>query len=183
MSIYDFLAKKANGDIVSMQTYKNKVMLIVNTAIHCDFTYQFDDLQRIYDKYKDHAFTVISFPSNQFGEQNPEDGATTATVCQTSFGVKFPMYEGIDVNGEHTHPLFKYLKDAVPAKALEDADFQEKILHARIKDTYPQNFIGNNIRWNFTKFLVDAQGNVIQRFEPTDSILDIEHAIERLLGA
>lgn len=181
MSIYDFLAKKPNGDIVSMQTYKDKVMLIVNTALHCGFTYQFDDLQRIYDKYKNQPFTVLGFPSNQFGNQNPEDGETTATVCRTSFGVQFPMYEGIEVNGANTHPLFQFLKEAVPVKSLEEADMQEKILHAKIKDANPENFYGNNIRWNFTKFLVNANGEVIKRFEPTDSILDVETAIENLL--
>jgi len=182
MNIYDFTAKKPNGDIVSMQTYKDKVMLVVNTALHCDFTYQYDDLQRLYAKYKDRQFTVVSFPCNQFANQNPEDGETTAKTCRTSFGVQFPIYEAIDVNGKQAHPLFLYLKNAVDVKSIDKASMQEKMLYAKLQDLYPENFIGNNIRWNFTKFLVNAQGEVIKRFEPTDSIVDIEEAIEQLLA-
>lgn len=181
MSIYNYLATKANGDIVSMQTYKGKVMLIVNTASKCEFTYQYDDLQRIYEKYKDKGFTVLGFPCNQFANQNPEDGAETARSCRTSFGVQFPMYDVVDVNGEKTHPLFNYLKHEVEPCSTESTNIQEAVLLDKIRKMYPEYLIGNNIRWNFTKFVVDANGKVIKRFEPCDSILDIEQMIEQLI--
>lgn len=181
MSIYNYLAKKSNGDIVSMQTYKGQVMLIVNTASKCDFTYQYEDLQRIYQKYNDKGFTVLGFPSNQFANQNPENGADTARACQLSYGVQFPMYDVVQVNGEATHPLYNYLKHEVDPRPVDSTNIQEAILMNTIKDNYPDYLLGNNIRWNFTKFLVDASGNVIKRFEPSDSILDIESLIEELL--
>ena len=183
MSIYNYLAKKSNGDIVSMQTYKGQAMLIVNTANKCDFTYQFEDLQRIYEKYNNKGFTVLGFPSNQFANQNPEDGAETARACRTSYGVQFPMYDVIDVNGETTHPLYNYLKHEVEPRPVDTSNIQEVILTNTVKGIYPDYLIGNNIRWNFTKFLVDAQGQVIKRFEPCDSILEIENAIEELIAA
>jgi len=181
MSIYNYLAKKSNGDIVSMQTYKDKVMLIVNTANKCGYTYQFDDLQRMYSKYKEKGLVVLGFPCNQFGQQNPESGEETAQVCRTSFGVDFPMYEVIDVNGETAHPLFSYLKHEVEVRPLDPSNVQETIAAERIKSNHPNNFIGNSIRWNFTKFLVDQNGKVLLRFEPWDSLLDIEQQIEQLL--
>ena len=181
MSIYNYLAKKSNGDIVSMQTYKGKVMLIVNTANKCGFTYQFEELQRIYDKYGQKNFTILGFPCNQFGNQNPEDGAESASWCRTTFGVNFPMYDVVEVNGEATHPLFNYLKHEVEPRPIQFNNMQEAMLTEKIKKVYPDYLIGNNIRWNFTKFLVDAEGKVIKRFEPSDSILDIEEMIEQLI--
>lgn len=183
MSIYNYLAKKSNGDIVSMQTYKGKVMLIVNTASKCDFTYQYEDLQRIYEKFKDKGFAVLGFPCNQFANQNPEDGVESARSCRASFGVQFPMYDVVDVNGETTHPLFNYLKHEIEPRSTKSSNMHEAILLDKVKKTYPEYLIGNSIRWNFTKFLVDAEGKVIQRFEPCDSILDIEHMIEQLVHA
>ena len=181
MKFYDYLAKKTNGDIVSMQTYKGKVTLIVNTANQCQFTYQFADLQKLYEKYKNQGVVVLGFPSNQFANQNPENGVETEHNCQLNFGVQFPMYDVIDVNGENTHPLFNYLKNAVEPRPINKSNIQEAILMDTIQQRYPNFLIGNNIRWNFTKFLIDAQGNVIQRFEPGDSILDIEKTIEQLI--
>nr|WP_106782745.1 redoxin domain-containing protein [Lysinibacillus timonensis] len=181
MKFYDYLAKKTNGDIVSMQTYKGKVTLIVNTANHCQFTYQFDDLQKLYEKYQSQGFTVLGFPSNQFANQNPETGLETERTCQLNYGVKFPIYDVVDVNGDHTHPLFNYLKHAVDARPIDKSNMQEAILMDMISQQYPTYLLDNNIRWNFTKFLIDAQGNVIQRFEPDDSIIDIERKIEQLL--
>lgn len=181
MSIYNYLAKKPNGDIVSMQTYKGKVMLIVNTANKCGFTYQFDDLQRMYNKYKDKGFVVLGFPCNQFGQQNPENGEETATVCRTTFGVEFPMYDVIEVNGESAHPLFNYLKHEVNVRELDPNNIQEALTVEKIKIAHADYLIGNAIRWNFTKFLVNQEGKVLARFEPWDSLLDIEQQIEALL--
>ena len=108
MSIYNYLVKKPNGEILSMETYRNKVMLIVNTASQCGFTYQYEDLQKLYERYAEKGLTVLSFPCNQFGEQNPEDGQTTVTQCKTQFGVRYPVFDKINVNGEKAHPLVHY---------------------------------------------------------------------------
>lgn len=182
MSIYNYLARKSNGDLVSMQTYKGQIMLIVNTASKCGFTYQFEELQRIYKKYINNNFTILGFPSNQFGNQNPEDGAESARSCQLNFGVEFPMYDVVDVNGETTHPLFNFLKHEVDPRPIDQSNVQEAFLIDKINSMYPDYLLGHNIRWNFTKFLVNADGKVIKRFEPTDSILEIENMIEQLIN-
>lgn len=181
MSIYNYLVKKPNGDILSMETYRDKVMLIVNTAGHCQFTYQYEDMQKMYEKYADKGFTVLSFPCNQFGEQNPEDGATTASQCKLQYGVSYPVFEKVEVNGEKTHPLFNYLKHEVDCPVFERTTMQQKMLYDHIQEHHPDYLIGRNIRWNFTKFLVDQHGKVIQRFEPDTSLLDVEQAIEKLI--
>ena len=178
MSIYNYLVKKPNGEILSMETYRNKVMLIVNTASQCGFTYQYEDLQKLYERYAEKGLTVLSFPCNQFGEQNPEDGQTTVTQCKTQFGVRYPVFDKINVNGENAHPLFHYLKHEVDCPEFEHETMQQKLLYNHIQQNYPDYLIGRNIRWNFTKFLVDRNGRVIQRFEPDSSFIDIEQAIE-----
>lgn len=181
MSIYNYLVKKPNGEILSMETYRNKVLLIVNTASHCEFTYQYEDLQKMYERYAEKCFSVLSFPCNQFGEQNPEDGQTTASHCKLQFGVTYPVFDKIDVNGDKTHPLFNYLKHEVDCPPFTRETLQQKILYNAIQTNYPDYLIGRNIRWNFTKFLVDQNGRVLQRFEPYSSFLDIEQAIEAIL--
>lgn len=181
-TIYDYLVKKPNGEILSMLTYQNKTMLIVNTANHCRFTYQFEDLQRLYEKFANKGFVVLGFPSNQFAEQNPENGQETATMCKRNFGVIFPIFEVIDVNGENAHPLFQYLKEQADCREF-GIDFEEKLLKEKIQEINPLFLDGKNIRWNFTKFLVDANGRVIKRFEPTDSIIDLENAVEEAINA
>lgn len=181
MSIYNYLVKKPNGEILSMKTYRGKTMLIVNSASQCMFTYQYEDLQKLYAKYKNRDFVVLAFPTNQFGEQNPEDGVTTMTTCKTHFGVEYPVFDLIEVNGERTAPLFNYLKHEVDVRDVDQSNMQEMMVMDRVKRDYPDYLIGRNIRWNFTKFLVDANGQVISRFEPTDSLLDLEQAIEKVL--
>ncbi|HWJ79136.1 MAG TPA: glutathione peroxidase [Niallia sp.] len=180
MSIYNYLVKKPNGEILSMETFRNKVLLIVNTASHCEFTYQYEDLQKMHERYAEKGFTVLSFPCNQFGDQNPEDGVTTATQCKLQFGVTYPVFDKINVNGDQTHPLFNYLKHEVDCPPIVRETLQQKIMYNGIEKNFPEFLIGRNIRWNFTKFLVDQNGKVLQRFEPDSSFLDIEKAIEAL---
>lgn len=181
MSIYNYLVRKSNGEILSMETYRDKAILIVNSASQCTFTYQYEDLQKLYEKYKDRGFVILAFPTNQFDEQNPEDGATTERTCKVNFGVQFPIFDLVHVNGENTAPLFNYLKHEVDVREINKANMQEAMLLNSIQTKYPNYLIGRNIRWNFTKFLVDKKGKVISRFEPTDSFLDIEQAIEKIL--
>ena len=142
MTIYDIEVQKPNGDAYKLDAYKNKVMLIVNTASECGFTPQFEGLQALYDKYKDQDFIILGFPCNQFGGQEPGTGEEATQNCKINYGVSFPMHEKIDVKGEQQHPLFKFLTEA------QNGFFNEKI------------------KWNFTKFLVDKNGDVVQRFSP-----------------
>ncbi len=181
MSIYNYLIRKPNGEILSMETYRGKTILIVNTASKCRFTYQFEELQKMYDHYKEQNFVVLGFPCDQFGNQNPEDGDDSVMFCQKNYGVTFPVLDLVTVNGEGVDPLFSYLKHEVPFRNLDESLVSEKLLKTRLKEEYPEYLEGRNIRWNFTKFLVSADGEVVKRFEPTDSRLLVEEEIEKNL--
>ena len=157
MTIYDIEVQKPNGDAYKLDAYKNKVMLIVNTASECGFTPQFEGLQALYDKYKDQDFIILGFPCNQFGGQEPGTGEEATQNCKINYCVSFPMHEKIDVKGEQQHPLFKFLTEA------QNGFFNEKI------------------KWNFTKFLVDKNGDVVQRFSPQKKPSQLESEIEALL--
>lgn len=157
MTIYDIEVQKPNGDAYKLDAYKNKVMLIVNTASECGFTPQFEGLQALYEKYKDQDFIILGFPCNQFGGQEPGTGEEATQNCKINYGVSFPMHEKIDVKGEQQHPLFKFLTEA------QNGFFNEKI------------------KWNFTKFLVDKNGDVVQRFSPQKKPSQLESEIEALL--
>lgn len=157
MTIYDIEVQQPNGETYQLDTYKDKVMLIVNTASECGFTHQFEGLQALYEKYKDQDFIVLGFPCNQFGGQEPGSGEEATQNCKINYGVSFPMHEKIDVKGENQHPLYKFLTEA------QNGLFNEKI------------------KWNFTKFLVDKQGNVVHRFSPQKKPTQIESEIEALL--
>ncbi|WP_214269347.1 glutathione peroxidase, partial [Staphylococcus pseudoxylosus] len=156
MTIYDIEVQQPNGETYQLDTYKDKVMLIVNTASECGFTPQFEGLQALYEKYKDQDFIVLGFPCNQFGGQEPGSGEEATQNCKINYGVSFPMHEKIDVKGENQHPLYKFLTEA------QNGLFNEKI------------------KWNFTKFLVDKQGNVVHRFSPQKKPTQIESEIESL---
>lgn len=157
MTIYDIEVQQPNGETYQLDAYKDKVMLIVNTASECGFTPQFEGLQELYEKYKDQDFIVLGFPCNQFGGQEPGNGEEATQNCKINYGVSFPMHEKINVKGENQHPLFKFLTEA------QNGLFNEKI------------------KWNFTKFLVDKKGNVVHRFSPQKKPGQIESEIESLL--
>ena len=155
MFFYDFKAKRLNGREVSLEEYKDKVVLVVNTASKCGFTPQLTGLTKLYEKYSDKGFVILGFPCNQFGRQDPDGEARNN--CLINYGVRFPMFERIDVNGANAHPLFNYLK--VEAGGI----------------------LGNNIKWNFTKFLIDRKGKVVKRFAPITKPEKIESYIMGLL--
>lgn len=155
--IYDFTVKDIQGNDLSLEKFKGKVMLIVNTASNCGFTKQYDGLEKLYEKYKDQGFVVLGFPCNQFGKQEPGDEKEIANFCTDTFNVTFPMMSKIEVNGENAHPLYKFLK-------------KEK-----------GGILGDEIKWNFTKFLVDKEGNLVARFAPQKTPEDIEDDIKELL--
>ena len=156
MSIYDIEVKTETGQPYHLSEYKGKVLLIVNTASKCGLTPQFDGLEQLYKKFKDQDFVVLGFPSNQF-KQEVATAEEATSQCRLNYGVTFPMHEITTINGNDTHPLFKYLKNE--AKGL----------------------LGSSIKWNFTKFLVDRDGNVIERFGPTDTPASFEDKIKAIL--
>lgn len=157
-SIYDFKVVTIEGEETTLSPYKNQILLIVNVASKCGFTSQYDGLEALYKKYKDKGFTVLGFPCNQFGSQEPGTEKEIQNFCRVNFGVTFPMFSKINVNGEKTHPLYQYLKSEQPGILGTEA-----------------------IKWNFTKFLVDREGNVIKRFGSSTTPKEIEKEIETLL--
>ncbi|MCD8863221.1 glutathione peroxidase [Staphylococcus arlettae] len=157
MNIYDINVQMPDGSSYTLDKYKGQVMLIVNTASECGFTPQFEDLQALYEEYKDQGFVILGFPCNQFGGQEPGTGEEATQNCKINYGVTFPIHEKIDVKGENQHPLYKFLTEA------QNGFFNEKI------------------KWNFTKFLVDREGNVINRFSPQKKSNQFKQDIETLL--
>jgi len=157
-SIYDFSATTINGEEQPLSYYKDKVMLIVNTASKCGFTPQFKGLEDIHKKYQPRGLEILGFPCNQFGQQDPGSNGEIESFCQINYGVSFPMYAKIDVNGPGTHPLFDYLKSEAPG-----------ILGSK------------KIKWNFTKFLVNKAGRVVKRYPPQTKPEHIENDIASLL--
>jgi glutathione peroxidase len=157
-TVYDFSATSIEGQPVEMSTYRDKVLLIVNTASQCGFTSQYQGLQALHDKYSSKGLAVLGFPCNQFGQQEPGSATDIQSFCEKRFGVSFPLFEKIDVNGVNAHPLYQYLEKAAPGI-----------------------FGSEGIKWNFTKFLVDGGGKVIKRYGSTTDPKDIERDIESLL--
>ena len=157
MSIYDYKVKNMNDEEVSISEYKGQVLLIVNTATRCGFTKQYDELQDIYAKHQEEGFEILDFPCNQFAEQAPENNEEIHNFCTLNFGIKFKQFSKIEVNGKNESELYTFLK-------------KEK-----------KGLLSSNIKWNFTKFLVDRDGNVIRRYAPTYDLSKIELDVQKLL--
>jgi glutathione peroxidase len=155
MNLYEFHATSIKGADIPLSSYKGNVLLIVNVASKCGFTPQYEALEKLYRKYKNNGFAVLGFPSNQFGGQEPGSESEIETFCQSNYGVTFPMFAKIDVNGSNVHPLYRFLTKAKPG-----------ILGTK------------RIKWNFTKFLVDREGNVIKRFAPQEKPESFDREIE-----
>jgi glutathione peroxidase len=153
MSVYDFTVKDNKGNNVSLSEFKGKVLLIVNTATRCGLTPQYEGLENLYRQYKDRGFDILDFPCNQFAFQAPGSAEKIDNFCRLRYDTKFPRFEKIKVNGRDTAPLYKYLKDQKPGR----------------------------IQWNFAKFLIDKDGNVIERFAPSQKPETLETSIESLL--
>lgn len=181
MSVYDFKVKTIDGEEISLEKYKGKVLVIANTASKCGFTPQYADLQKLYEKYNEKGLEILGFPSNQFAEQEPGSNNEVKNFCQFNYGVSFPLFSKIDVRGEAANPLFKYLSSQLPFKGLDLNHPAGKILDAFLKEKFPEFLIGDSIKWNFTKFLIDRNGEVVARFEPTTEPLNMIPEIEKLL--
>ena len=157
MKFYDFKAKKINGQEVEMKDYEGKVVLIVNTASKCGFTPQFAELENLYKEYKDSGLEILGFPCNQFAKQDSGSNEEIHSFFQLNYGVSFNMFEKIEVNGKNAHPLYRFLKDQ------------------------QGGIMGSDIKWNFTKFLIDRDGNVVKRYAPIVKPSKIESDIKDLL--
>ena len=168
-SVYDFKVKDMDGKEVSLSEYKGKVLLIVNTATKCGFTPQYEELQELYEKYKDKGLVILDFPCNQFGGQAPGDIASIHEFCTSKYETTFPQFDKIDVNGEDESPLFAFLKSKQAFKGFGNGE-QAKFMDEMLKKQDPDYASKPDIKWNFTKFLVDSKGNVVARFEPTVSM-------------
>ena len=168
-SIYDFKVKDMDGNEVSLSDYKGKVLLIVNTATECGFTPQYEDLQTIYDKFKDRGLVILDFPCNQFGGQAPGDISKIHEFCTSKYNTTFPQFDKVDVNGENASPLFTFLKSKQGFKGFGNGE-QAKFMDEMLKKQDPDYASKSDIKWNFTKFLVDSKGDVVARFEPTVSM-------------
>ena len=157
MDFYEYEAEKLNGEPVKMKAYKGKTVVVVNTASKCGLTPQYEGLENLYKKYKDKGLVVLGFPCNQFANQESGTSDEIQEFCQVNYGVSFPMFEKVDVNGAKAHPLFKYLKSE------------------------QGGLLGSRIKWNFTKFVIDKNGKPVKRFAPTTKPEKMEGYIEALL--
>jgi glutathione peroxidase len=159
MNFYDFEAINIHGQKQSMTEYKDKVVVVVNTASKCGLTPQFKDLELLYKKYKDQGLVILGFPCNQFAQQEPGESKDIKEFCELNYGVSFPMFSKIDVNGDNAHPLYKYLKSK------------------------KSGWFGSSIKWNFTKFVIDRNGVPVKRFPPITKPAKMEALIKKLLKA
>ena len=179
MKIYDFKAQTSRGKELDFAQFEGKVLLIVNSASKCGFTPQFKGLEELNKQYKDQGLVIIGFPCNQFKEQDPGSDNQIEEFCQLNYGVTFQIMKKIDVNGEAADPIFTYLKQQAPTEEYKGLKAKAaKALFRKISDTAKTE---SDIQWNFTKFLIDKQGNVVARFAPTAEPKDFEQDIQKLL--
>lgn len=162
MTFYDFSVKDNKGNDVSLDSYKGKVLLIVNTATKCGLTPQYEALETLYKKYHDQGFEILDFPCNQFLEQAPGSNEDIQQFCTLKYGTTFPRFHKIDVNGEHTHPLYAWLKKEAP---LDKSNDDSKKFEDKVKFLVPAGS-PYDIKWNFGKFLIDRYGQVVERYSP-----------------
>lgn len=178
MSIHSFSVTLSNGEPLGLEAFRGKTTLIVNTASQCGFTPQYEVLEQLYRTYQEQGFAVLAFPCNQFGEQEPGTDEEIRTFCQTKYDVTFPIFQKVEVNGELAHPLYQYLREQAP----EDSGMDENNpLYRYLSESQPELLQGSNIRWNFTKFLVDGEGNVVKRYAPTASMEEIEDDVRNVI--
>ena len=180
--VYDFKVTNDEGKEVSLSDYKGKVILIVNTATRCGFTPQYKELEELYQKYSQSGLEILDFPCNQFGQQAPGSIEEIHNFCTANFNIHFPQFDKIDVNGDNAHPLFTYLKSKQAFGGFDLNERLGKLLDDMMRKKDPEFDKNPDIKWNFTKFLIDRQGNVIKRFEPTDKMADVEMEIAKALN-
>ena len=180
MNAYDFTVKTRKGEDVSLADFKGKVLLIVNTATGCGFTPQYKELQEIYDADHDKGLEILDFPCNQFHDQAPGTDEEIHTFCTGRFGITFPQYAKLDVLGENASPLFKWLSENTKFEGFGKGP--QALMMAGVVKSMDKDYKNNgNVKWNFTKFLIDREGNIVARFEPTESMETVKKAVEAAL--
>lgn len=180
MSIYDYEYTSIAGKLVKLADYQGQVLLIVNTASKCGFTPQYQGLQELYDRYRDQGLVVMGFPCNQFMDQEPGEAEEIASFCSVNYGVTFPLSEKVDVRDDTAIPLYQYLTSQKGFEGLGKG-VKAKSMELMLKKKYKQAYGDSQIKWNFTKFLIDRQGNVAGRYEPTVQPQEMAKDIEDLL--
>jgi len=175
MNVYDFTVKAQDGTDVALADFKGKVLLVVNTATGCGFTPQYEDLQKIYDELHEQGLEILDFPCNQFGNQAPGDDEEIHTFCKGRFGITFPQYSKIDVNGENAIPLYQWITSSTK---FDGFDGPAKMVLGPIVKKMDKDYKKNgNIKWNFTKILIDRNGEIVARFEPTKNLKEVREKI------
>lgn len=180
MRLYDFKVKAQDGSEVSLSDYKGKVLLIVNTATGCGFTPQYDALQDMYEKHQNDGLEILDFPCNQFAEQAPGDDEEIHSFCTGRYGITFPQFSKIDVNGDNAIPLYKYLTENTTFGGFGKSPMS-LVLTPIVKKMDKDYKNNGKVKWNFTKFLIDREGNIAARFEPTESMDNVQKKVEELL--
>ena len=176
MGIYDFSVKARDGSEVPLANYKGKVLIIVNTATGCGFTPQYEDLQKIYDEFKDSGLEILDFPCNQFKEQAPGTDEEIHTFCKGRFGITFPQFSKVEVLGENASPLFRYLSENTKFEGFGRGP-KSMIMNTVVKGMDKDFKNNGNVKWNFTKFLIGRDGEILARFEPTVKMEKVRDAV------
>lgn len=180
-SLYDFMLVAQGARVVPLSDFKDKVVMVVNTASKCGFTPQYEQLQALYAKYGERGFEIIDIPCNQFGEQSPESDAETTQFCQLNYGTTFPQFKKAEVNGANELPLYTWLKAERGFNGFDEGHKLTPILDKLLREADADYDKRSDIKWNFTKFLIGRDGRVVARFEPTADMAVVERAIEELL--
>ena len=180
-NLYKFTVEDMYGEPQSMAQYKGRILLIVNTATRCGFTPQYEELQKLYDTYREDGVEILDFPCNQFGEQAPGSIREIHDFCTSTYNVTFPQFAKVDVNGTEASPLFSYLKKKQGFRGFDTSDRMGALLDNMLRSKDAAYDKSPDIKWNFTKFLVDRKGRVVARFEPTAPIADVEMEIVNLI--
>lgn len=181
MGFYDHIVKNGEGQPVSMKEYEGKVLLIVNSATACGFTPQYEDLQSLYEKFNEKGLEILDFPCNQFGNQAPGTQKEIQSFCDLEYGVTYPVFEKVEVNGEEALPLYDFLKKEKGFMGFDIEHPLTPILDSMLSAADPAYKSDPSIKWNFTKFLVDRNGNPVERFEPTTPVEQIEARLQEIL--
>lgn len=181
MSIYDMKVHFIDGKLADLAMYRGKVLLVVNTASKCGYSRQFTALQELYEKYHHNGLEILGFPCNQFNEKEPEGNSEVKAYCENQFRITFPLFQKIEVRGQNAHPLFEFLTAQAPFQGFDTETASGQWMENFLNEKYPDIYEGDGIKWNFTKFLIDQNGNVRRRFEPTIEPSELEEDIQSLL--
>ena len=180
-TVYDFSVKDRKGKLVSLKEYANEVLLIVNTATRCGFTPQYEELEQLYEKYHQQGFEVLDFPCNQFGQQAPGTDESIHNFCKLTYGTEFSRFKKVKVNGDDAAPLYKFLKEVKGFAGWDESHPLYPVLDKMLSEADPNYKESADIKWNFTKFLINKKGQVVARFEPTTQFSLIAEEIEKWL--